>query len=165
MKRLNEMVFKMVVDLDEQKKKIEVQKKKIQIKEKMLKEHEKQKKFRRLSEIVATAIKANIDQLDEVTLLGAFLEIAGKMQNEKTLSEWKEMGELYLQNQDEKAAVPLIISFESDPGTPIKEELRKLRFRWNSFRKEYCGYGNQKELEALLQSSHATIEIIDEGRE
>ena len=150
----------MAANLEEKKKKIEIQKKKIHLKEKIIKEQEKQKKFKRLSEIIGIAIKANIDQYDEKILLGAFLEIANKMHNEETIREWRKMGELYLQEQDEKSEVAIAISFKADPGMAVKEELKKMRFRWNPFRKEYCGYANQREIEDLLKETNSTLELI-----
>ena len=150
----------MVVDFEAQKKKVELQKKKIKLKEVLIREQEKQRKFKRFQEVVKMAFKANIDQLDEVALLGAFLEIACKMQDEKIVREWKKSGEIFQNEHAEKHHTPLAISFRSDPKKEIKEKLKERQFRWSSFRKEYCGHGNQKELEILLKDEDCRVEII-----
>ena len=150
----------MVVDLEEQKKKVELQKKRIKLKEILIREQERQRKFKRFEEVVKIAFKAHIDQLDEVALLGAFLEIASKMQDEKIIREWKKSGEIFQSEHEEKHLTPLAISFSSDPKKETKERLKERQFRWNAFRKEYCGYGNQKEIEIFLKDENCTVEII-----
>jgi hypothetical protein len=153
----------MAVDLEEQKKRVEQQKKKIKLKELLIREKERQRKAKRISEIVSLAFKARIDQIEDEALFGAFVEIAEKIQNPQIIDEWKQKGQICLDAQKTKDAPDtlLAISFRSDPGKDIKETLKKLKFRWNAFRKEFCGYGNSKKIENLLKGLHFTIEIIE----
>lgn len=154
----------MAVDLEEQKKKVEQQKKKIKFKEMLLKEKERQRKSKRISEIVGLTFKAHIDQIEDAVLFGAFVEIAEKIQNPQITDDWKKKGQIYLDTQQRKQDMLdslLAISFNSDPEKDIKETLKKLKFRWNAFRKEFCGYGDSKEIEHLLKGSDFKIEIIE----
>ncbi len=150
----------MVIDLEEQKKKVEEKKKKLQLQEKILKEKEKRRKFKRFSSIVELAFKANLDEIEETTLLGAFSEIAEKMKEEKIVSEWKKIGEKFLHEITEEAKTRMSVSFESDPGKEIKDALKEMKFRWNSFRREYCGLGHEQEIERLLKGTDHKIEVI-----
>ena len=150
----------MVVDLEEEKKKVELQKKKIQLKEKLIREQEKRRKFKRISEIVEIAFKMNLDQVEDAVLMGAFLEISEKIQDPKMIVEWKKMAALHQQSHEEKSEHLLAIAFTKEPEKEVREMLKKMKFRWNSFRKEFCGYGNQRELENLLKESDFSIEIL-----
>ena len=150
----------MTTQLEEEKKKIEQQKKRVQLKEKLLKQKESQQKSRRISEIIEVAFKTQIHQLDDMVLLGAFLEIADKIHDEGTLNAWRKAGELHKHEQIEKADIHLAISFNTDPGKELRDQLKQLKFRWNSFRHEFHGYGIQEELEHLLQGTDHSIEIL-----
>lgn len=154
----------MAVDLEEQKKRVEQQKKKLKLKEILLREKERQRKAKRISEIIDIAFKTHIDLMEDAALYGAFLEIAEKIQLPHIVDEWRKKGESHLnaqQKEDDISNTLLAISFGSDPGKEIKESLKKMRFRWNPFRKEFCGHGNAHELETLLKSSDFTIETIE----
>ena len=50
--------------------------------------------------------------------------------------------------------------FASDPGAEIRAELKKMKFRWNPFRKEFCGFAQREECERLLHGTDYTIEIV-----
>jgi hypothetical protein len=130
------------------------------LKEKLLKEKERHRKFKRVSEIVEAAFKMNLDQFEDTILLGAFLEISEKIQDPQSIEKWKKMASHHLKSQEEKPEQLLAISFQQDPQMAVRDVLKKMNFRWNPFRKEFCGYGNQRELENLLKESDFSIEII-----
>jgi hypothetical protein len=150
----------MAIGLEEQKKRVELQKRKIQLKEKLLKEKERQRKFKRVSEIAEMAFKANLDRVEDMVLLGAFLEIAGKIEDSQSMMEWKKRGEFYSKSEQDKPTHLMAISFTQEPGKEIRALLKKMRFRWNPFRKEFCGHGDRRELEGLLKEVEFSIEII-----
>jgi hypothetical protein len=152
----------MAADLEEQKKKVELQKKKIQLKERLLKEKERQQKFKKVSEIVELAFKAKLDEIDESILLGAFLDIREKVRDSATATTWKKNAEFHIQEQKNKPTQLLAISLKQEPSKELKDLLKKMKFRWNAFRKEFCGYGNQKELESLLKGFDFQIDSIHE---
>lgn len=137
----------------EKKKKLEM------LQEKLLKEHPK--KLDRLSEILQIAFHSKLDSLEDAVILGAFLEIAEKMQDPDKIQEWKKNGERYSLQGNKNPKTKLIISFASDPGEEIKAKLKELRFQWKSFKREFCGYGNQEEVENLLSGTEHRIKIVE----
>jgi len=147
--------------IKDEKQKIEMKKKKLLLKEKLLKEKEKQAQARRLTEIGKLARKAQIDHLDEESLLGAFLDIAERHQEQKDLENWKQKAKAFLENTTEGAQDALIISFSSNPTPEIKSLFRELNFKWNSFRKEFYGYGHRRSIEETLSGSDFQIELAE----
>ena len=141
--------------------KIEYKKRKLQIQEKLLKEKEKQKRVRRFSLIGKIASKADIDHLDDETLLGAFLEIASNLPSEEKIEEWKNNGKSFVSNGKGSDGTPLSVAFPNDPKPEIKKILKGLGFRWNSFRKEFYGYGRKDEIQQALSGVDFRIEVLD----
>ena len=150
----------MVTNLEERKKKIELQKQKLQIREKMVKEKEKQRRFKRISHLVEIALKAGLDQLDDDTLMGAFLEIVDKISNDAVIKEWKKRGLESQKEEPQSQGVLLAITFKTEPAMEIRAALKKMKFRWNPFRKEFCGHGNQEECEYTLKGTDYKIEVV-----
>lgn len=136
--------------LDEKKKRLAQKKQSIQMQEKLLKEQEKKKRAARFAEIGRLANAANIDHFDQTTLLGAFIELAEKLQNDSAKEKYTKNGHDFLKQQKEKDSIPMFITFKSTPNKEIKEKLKTLKFKWNSFRGEFYGYGNKKDIETLL---------------
>ena len=147
--------------IDAEKEKLEMMKKKIQLQEKILKEKEKRQRALRFEEIGRIAVKANIDSLDENTILGAFLEISEKINERKTIEDWKRRAEKFLTVAEKTDDSPISISFKNDPSTEIKNKLKDANFKWNRFRKEYYGFGNKSELETLFKETESTIEVLN----
>jgi len=141
--------------------KIEDKKRKLQIQEKLLKEKEKQKRARRFSLIGKIASKADIDHLDDETLLGAFLEISSHLPSKEKQDDWKNKGKSFVSNGKETDGTPLSISFSNDPKPETKKILKDLGFRWNSFRKEFYGYGRKDQIRQALSGVDFKIEVID----
>lgn len=150
----------MAIDLDEEKRKVELQKKRIQVKERLIKEKERQVKFKRISQIVEMAFKTDLAEFDDTTILGAFLEIAEKISDPEIAQKWKKSGGIYIQEVNEKPSQLLAISFTNEPKKEIRELLKKMKFRWNSFRREFCGHGEENMLKELLKDSTCSIEKI-----
>lgn len=149
------------MDLQIEKEKIENKKKKILLQERLIKEKEKQVKARRSSEIGKLALKAKIDHLDDEILLGAFLELAEKNQEPKSIEIWKQRAKDFLDSSNDEVQDPLIISFSSEPDPKIKSLLREMNFKWNNFRKEFYGYGNRKSIEEVLAGIEFSIELAE----
>ena len=147
--------------IKDEKQKIELKKKKLLLKEKFIREKEKQAQARKLTDIGKLARKAEIDHLDEETLLGAFLDIAERHYEQKSLVNWKEKAKAFLENTAEDSQDPLIISFSSIPTPEIKSLLRELSFKWNSFRKEFYGYGHRRSIEEALAGTDFRIELAE----
>lgn len=127
-------------------------------KEKILKDKERKHRTRKLIELGGLISKAELEHLNEATLLGALLEIKEKLSNE-SINSWTLKGEKALQNDREINFQPLIISFETEPTLDIKNMLRENRFRWNAFRKEWYGHGKKDQMDQLLKNQRVTVEI------
>ncbi len=144
--------------LEEKKQKLNEKIEKISIQKKLLEGKEKKKRAAKYVEIGRLANKANIDQLDEEILFGAFLDIA-KSQKDK-LKQWKDSADEFNKSQLKLSDQVFSIYFEEEPGKEIKKHMKEGKFIWNRFKREYCGRGNRQELESLLKGHKAKIEEI-----
>jgi hypothetical protein len=149
----------MLNKLEEKKKKIDERIEKELLRKKMLLAKEKRKRASKFSDIGRIAYQANIDQIDEQALLGAFLEIAKHM-NEEKIHQWKIMADEFSRAQSKNSDQTFCISFLEDPGQEIKKKLKENKFSWNRFRKEYYGKGKKSEIENLLKDCKFKIEQI-----
>jgi hypothetical protein len=138
---------------------LEAKKQLLKQKERMIKEKERRLRTKNFEEIGRIAFDAKISGLDRETLFGAFLEIAKKSANEKHLKEWKSHADSFYKVREREAKTPLSISFEKSPAVEIKNELKTRKFKWNSFRGEYYGYGNREELTSLLKATGISFQI------
>ncbi|MDP3936208.1 MAG: conjugal transfer protein TraD [Alphaproteobacteria bacterium] len=156
-----------MISISHQKERLDRQKARLQSQEQKLKTLERKQRTRRLIELGALFVKAELEELNNNTLLGALLSLKHHMaSNEAILSEWTEQGakafEALDQNQSAGAdKIPLVITFQSEPPRELKSHLRDLNFKWNPFRKEWYGYGNTHELQSLIKSENGTIEACD----
>jgi Conjugal transfer protein TraD len=144
--------------LEEKKKKLNEKIEKYELKKKLLEAKEKKKRASKFSEIGRLANQANIDHLDEQTLLGAFLEIA-KMQNNK-LKQWQEIATEFKTQQSQTSDQVFSIYFEEEPSKEVRKKMKELKFIWNRFKREYCGRGKKEDLENLLKGIKVKIEEI-----
>jgi Conjugal transfer protein TraD len=132
--------------------------------ERLIKEKEKQKeqkkKIKTSIEIGNLASKANIDTIDRNILLGAFIEISQRCQNDECLEVWKKNARIFEKNSESNREDLLSISFKSEIPDYVKSKLKNQKFRWNKFRKEFYGYANKQELESMLNGLEYVIEDI-----
>lgn len=153
-----------MTSLSHQKERLERQKARLQSQEQKLKTLERKKRTRRLIELGGLLVKAELEELNNNTLLGALLSLKHHMaSNEAILSEWTELGAqaFDVQNQTTESGseiLPLVITFNSEPPRELKSQLRDLNFKWNPFRKEWYGYGNMTSLVRLTQPHGAMVE-------
>ena len=141
-----------------QKERLARKKAKIEAREKLLKVKERQFKIRKFIELGELVCKTGLHVLDTTTMLGAFVEIQEKSNEHETLKSWAIRGQHFLEKEQASNNLPLIISFETDPPTDIKNTLKGLKFKWNAFRREWYGYGKKDRLEELLKAFKTTIE-------
>lgn len=149
------------VDLSEEIDKIKLEKEKLKIKEKILREKEKRKQAKRLERLAKLIAKANIDNLDENVLFGAFLEVSENAKNQDKVESWKIKCQSFQGFINESSSPAISVSFSQNPHKEEKEKLKNLGFRWNSFRKEFYGYAKKQEIENLLPNSKIKIETLD----
>jgi hypothetical protein len=156
-----------VTSLAHQKERLERQKARLQSQEQKLKILERKQRTRRLIELGGLIVKAELEELNNNTLLGALLSLKQHMmRNEAVLSEWTERGAIAFEALDQNQSTgtdktPVVITFNSEPPRELKSSLRDLNFKWNPFRKEWYGYGNIHELRSLIKSAHGAVESCD----
>lgn len=139
--------------------KLKKQKLKIQKKEKLLKEKKQNRIFKAHEKIGRLLRKAGVKLIDENSLLGAFLELAKLEKEQSNIDNWNQLAKEYHEN-NEKKGPPLTIKFSEHPKKEIRDLLKELGFKWNSFRGEFYGYGSDKEIQNRLKNQNAKIEAI-----
>jgi len=149
----------MTSKLEEKKRKIDEQIEKSILRKKMLLAKEKRKRASKFSNIGRLAYQANIDTIDEKTLLGAFLEIAKNLNDEK-ISQWQNNAEEFLNFLSKKTDQSFCILFLEEPSLEVKQKLKETKFQWNRFRKEYYGKCQKAEIEKLLNGCKFKLEEI-----
>lgn len=149
----------MLNKLEEKKKKIDEQIEKNLLRKKMLLAKEKRKRASKFADIGRLAYQANIDQIDEQALFGAFLEIAKNLNDEK-IYQWKKDAEEFSNSQSKNSDQVFCISFLEEPSIEIKQKLKENKFSWNRFRKEYYGKGQRADIENLLKGCKFNLEKI-----
>lgn len=127
-------------------------------KEKLLSAREKLSTQNQMINIGKLASKAKINHLDDHTLFGAFLEISKHLSDDSKLTAWKMHSEN--KNKEKESGKPLTISFKLTPDKEVKDLLKLNKFKWNSFRREYYGFGDKAELSKLFKNIECKIEVI-----
>lgn len=145
--------------LEKQKSKLEDNKRKLKEREKMLKEKEKKSSKNTLSNLGRLLIKTQISHLDSEALIGALLAISEMAKDEKNISLWKEKAQKHKAN--DKTGNAITISFKNPPDFEVREKLKELNFKWNSFRGEYYGFSKKDEVSDLLKNHECKIEMIE----
>ena len=157
MEQMLEKIDKAKQKLDEEKQRLKA---KIKSKEEMLRIKEKKQLFNQLVEIGKVAQKANINDIDRLTLLGAFIEISKVKEDPSKLASWRKQGELLEEKNSQSDSSALTIKFSSTPSEANLKKIKELKFKWNRFRKEFYGYGNKETLNNLLKNDQPIIEEI-----
>lgn len=157
-----------MTSISHQKERLERQKARLQSQEQKLKTLERKQRTRRLIELGGLIVKAELETLNNNTLLGALLSLKHqKINNETILSEWTQQGAIAFEALDQNQSpgtdkTPVVITFNSEPTRELKSQLRDLNFKWNPFRKEWYGYGNLHELRSLIKPAYGTVESCGE---
>lgn len=139
---------------------IKQKKKKLQSKEKIILYREKRIQEKRLIRTLKMISSSAINKLDDETLLGALLEMSEKAENSQVLENWRSKA-LLLKNK-KSDVIRMAITFEEPPTIEIKSLLKDLKFKWNSFRGEYHGFGKIEEIEIILNKQKIKkIEVIN----
>lgn len=128
-----------------------------------LKLAERKAKTRHLIETGGLVVKAGLDHLPNNALYGALLSIKEELDaNELVMAAWVVKGDKEL-NKEHMEAVPVILNFEMQPEKEIRDQIRSLGLKWNSFRSEWYGTINDVELLKKLVSSYKhKIEILSD---
>lgn len=148
-----------VLSLEEKKKKIGLEKTRLEQKEKLLKEKERKIKISRFIKLGELISQVDLAAMEMPVLYGALLQIKEDSSDPLQIETWKAKGLKALQIEKSNSAQPLIVSFKTEPSDSIKKLLKDQKFKWNSFRNEWYGHGNEETLKTQLESSHALVEI------
>jgi hypothetical protein len=152
-------------NLDLQKKKLEQKKARIAIDETRLKLKERKMRTRALIEKGGLITKAGLDHFPSNALYGALLSIKKDLDaNENLLSKWIVEGQAAF-NAEKRKTTAVILKFDDQPTSDIREFIRSHGLRFNRFRKEW--YGNipstrLEELKNSLGKIKYNLEIIDD---
>jgi hypothetical protein len=149
-------------NVTDQKIKLEQKKARVVMEETKLKIKERKMRTRLLIEKGGLIIKAGLDHLPTNALYGALLSIKANLVADNNLvSNWAQRGDEEFKSET-KNTTAIILKFDTEPSSNIRELVRTHGLRFNRFRSEW--YGNATEIEKLKNSLgdiKYTIEIID----
>jgi hypothetical protein len=146
----------------EQKVKLEQKKNRLAAEETRLNLKERKMRTRHLIGVGGLVTKAGLDCLPTNTLYGALLSIASSLETNQAIKEqWTEIGKTKLdQEQTNKHAV--ILKFEQEPSSEIRQAVRNHGLKWNKLRAEWYGYVNDLDsLKVELNTAAHNLEIIN----
>ncbi len=146
----------------EQKVRLEQKKNRLIVEETRLKLKERKMRTRHLIEVGGLVTKAGLDYLPTNTLYGALLSIASSLETNQVIKdEWTKIGKTKLdQEQTTKHAV--ILKFEQEPSSEIRQAVRNYGLKWNKLRTEWYGYVNDLDsLKVELNTAAHNLEIIN----
>lgn len=146
--------------LEKQKENILHKKKKLLAKEAEIKLKEKKSLEKRFYELGKLLVKSNIFEFDDQLLLGAFIDIYERSQDENLRKQWVEKSKCFFRENSNNELSRLLVIFKNPPPDEIKSKLKQMKFKWNEFRGEYFGYGDKENLSKLLSGIECTIEEI-----
>lgn len=154
--------------LQRQQQKLQQQEARLQAKSQKLKTLERKQRTRRLIELGGLVVKAQLEDFNNNTLLGALLSLKQLISNDANIvHHWTELGAKAFEEskaRDVKGStekIALILTFDSEPPRELKSHLRDMNFKWNPFRKEWYGYGVPTELETLIHPHGGTCEACE----
>jgi len=146
----------------EQKVRLEQKKNRLIVEETRLKLKERKMRTRHLIEVGGLVTKAGLDYLPTNTLYGALLSIASSLETNQVIKdEWTKIGKTKLdQEQTTKHAV--ILKFEQEPNSEIRQAVRNHGLKWNKLRTEWYGYVNDLDsLKVEISPAAHNLEIIN----
>lgn len=152
-------------DIEEQKVKLEQKKNRLIAEETRLRLKEQKMRTRHLIEIGGLVVKAGLDHLPANTLYGALISLNDDLKNNDSIrSAWNSKGQTAF-NKEKQDKTPVILKFENEPNSDIRDFIRSCGLHYNRFRHEWYGLvNNLKNLKSKLQTSSCkyNIEVIEE---
>ena len=146
--------------IEKRRKNIEQRKNKLKQLETSLNAQERKKRTRKLIEIGGLASKANIEDWNANTLLGAFLSLKEQESNKKQIDAWTQKGGAAFAKEKVQKA-PVIVKFETQPPEEIRVSLKSLGLKWNALRKEWEGYAQIEKLKEFVSLYKGSIVELD----
>ena len=150
-------------DVEQQKIKLQQKKVRMAIEETKIKFKERKMRTKSLIEKGGLITKSGLDHLPTDTLYGALLSLSQQLNIEPAIKDiWAKEGKSAL-DAEQKATTPIIVKFDEEPDTKIKEEIRSQGLRFNKFRSEW--YGNIIDIQSLknlLNGIKYNLETLDD---
>jgi len=146
--------------IDKRRKNIEQRKNRLKQLETSLNAQERKKRTRKLIEIGGLAAKANIENWNANTLLGAFLSLKESEQNKKQIDAWTHKGGAAFA-KEKVQKVPVIVKFETQPPEEIRASLKSLGLKWNALRKEWEGYAQVEKLKEVVEKNGGEVVLME----
>ncbi len=147
--------------IEQQKFKLEQKKNRLLAEETRLKNNERKLPTRHLIEVGGLVVKAGLDHLPTNTLYGALLSLATTLETDKSArDEWTRIGKAKFE-QEERLKHKVILTFEQQPSSEIRQIIRNHGLKWNRVRSEW--YGEVSDIDALkgeLDTTEYKVEQI-----
>lgn len=155
-------------NVEEQKVKLQQKKNRLAAEEVRFKLKERKMRTRNLIELGGLVVKAKLDHLPVNALYGALLSIEEDLKNNDTIkATWILKGNAAF-NEEKQERTAVILKFDQQPSSDIRELIRSHSLMWNRFRSEWYGYMSDiSSLEAELKKSNYKydLQIIDNPTE
>jgi hypothetical protein len=149
--------------IEEQKQKLEQKKARMVLEEAKLKIKEEKMRTKSLIEKGSLITKADLDYLASNALYGGLLFLKKQIEaDENIISKWIVEGNKQI-NKEKKNTNAVILKFPEEPAKVIRDTIRKLGMRFNSFRKEWYGrVSDIGKLKSNIKDVEHDITIIEE---
>lgn len=125
----------------------------------LAKRQEYKAKKKLLQELASFYEKTKTIHFDKDILLGALLHLAETANDLPTLEKFKAKGEAYQKKLSTKN--PIVITLKDTPSISTKSQMKDLKFKWNSFRKEFYGFGDLDTVKAELTNLDCSIAVVE----
>jgi hypothetical protein len=124
-----------------------------------VKRQEFKAKKKLLQELSSFYEKTQTIHLDKDVILGALLHLSESANDLPTLEKFKAKGQAYQKKLSVKH--PIVVTLKEPPSLSIKSQMKDLKFKWNSFRKEFYGFGDLDTIKAELTNLDCSIDVVE----
>lgn len=142
--------------------KLKQQRARLATKEQALRHKIRKAENRRKYELGGLVVKAGLKETSNDLLLGALIEVASRMEDEKSVRDWGKSGS---QNASKPASEKLgvIVGFEAPQGEEVTRVLKANGLRWNRLSKQWEGFLKRDQLSTVRGAAEAGTITIAEG--
>ena len=92
----------------------------------------------------------------------SFLEIKELSSSNEKIDFWKSKGKTFSQTKRKTDTFTFSVSFKNSVGRPEKLIMKSLAFRYNKYRNEFYGYGNEENIRSQLKDFDHNLEILEQ---
>lgn len=149
--------------LAERMSRLEQQRAKLAEQEARLRADERKQRTRRLVEAGTLVERAGLLDLDETTLYGALLFLAGGTKDRAKVAEWIKAGKAALHRKtvdDSATKEPLTVTFPAALPTEFSTRLRGAGLRWNKVLRHWEGMADHDAIVALAAEQNGRVRRV-----